>query len=96
MRVRVQLNTVLTAGIFLLRTEAYNFIKKETLAQVFSCGFCEIFKNFFLIEHLQRLLCPFLFFLIGIHSVQSFNSHYEALSYKKKKHKKTKAYMKSI
>ena len=26
---------------------AYNFIKKETLAQVFSCEFCEIFKNIF-------------------------------------------------
>ena len=24
---------------------AFNFIKKETLAQVFSCEFCEIFKN---------------------------------------------------
>ena len=27
--------------------EACNFIKKETLAQVFSCGFCEISKNTF-------------------------------------------------
>ena len=26
---------------------AFNFIKKETLAQVFSCEFCEIFKNTF-------------------------------------------------
>ena len=25
--------------------EAYNFIKKETLTQVFSYEFCEIFKN---------------------------------------------------
>ena len=34
-----------------VRTEATvracNFIKKETLAQVFSCDFCEIFKNTF-------------------------------------------------
>ena len=30
----------------------YNFIKKETLAQVFSCEFCEISKNTFLTEHL--------------------------------------------
>ena len=29
-----------------------NFIKKETLAQVLSCEFCEIFKNIFLTEHL--------------------------------------------
>ena len=26
---------------------ACNFIKKETLAQMFSCEFCEIFKNTF-------------------------------------------------
>ena len=28
------------------------FIKKETLAQVFSCEFCEISKNTFFTEHL--------------------------------------------
>ena len=28
-------------------TEACNFIKKETLAQVFSCEFYEIFKSVF-------------------------------------------------
>ena len=33
------------------RPEARNFIKKETLAQVFSCAFCEISKNIFFIEH---------------------------------------------
>ena len=27
------------------RPEACNFIKKETLVQVFSCEFCEIYKN---------------------------------------------------
>ena len=31
---------------------ACNFIKKETLAQVFSCEFCEISKNTFFTEHL--------------------------------------------
>ena len=29
------------------------FIKKETRAQVFSCEFCEIFKNTFFTEHLR-------------------------------------------
>ena len=29
------------------RPEACNFIKKEALAQVFSCEFCEIYKNTF-------------------------------------------------
>ena len=32
--------------------KACNFIKKETLAQVFSCQFCEISKNIFFTEHL--------------------------------------------
>ena len=35
-----------------LQAEACNFIKKETLAQVSACGFCEISKNTFLTEHL--------------------------------------------
>ena len=30
-----------------LRPKACNFIKKETLAQVFCCEFCEISKNTF-------------------------------------------------
>ena len=30
-----------------------NFIKKKTLAQVFSCEFCETSKNTFFTEHLQ-------------------------------------------
>ena len=32
--------------------EACNFIEKETLAQVFSCEFCEISKNIFFTDHL--------------------------------------------
>ena len=35
-----------------LQAEACNFIKKETLAQMFSCDFCEISKNTFFTEHL--------------------------------------------
>ena len=35
-----------------LQAEACNFIKKETLAQVFSCEFCKISKNIFFTEHL--------------------------------------------
>ena len=35
-----------------LKRPAYNFIKKETLAQVFSCEFCEISKNTFFTEHI--------------------------------------------
>ena len=46
-----------------LRSQVCNFIKKETLAQEFSCAFCEIFKNIFFTEHLWvtgRLLLYFL------------------------------------
>ena len=32
--------------------QACNFIKKETLAQMFSCEFCGISKNTFFSEHL--------------------------------------------
>ena len=38
------------------RPGACNFIIKETLAQVFSCLFCEISKNTFFTEHLWWLL----------------------------------------
>ena len=31
-------------------------VKKETLAQVFSCKFCEVFKSTFFIEYLWWLL----------------------------------------
>ena len=36
-----------------LMPKAYNFIKKETLAQVLSYEFCEISQNTFLTEHLR-------------------------------------------
>ena len=38
------------------RAYACNFIKKETVAQLFSCEFCETFKSIFLTEHLWWLL----------------------------------------
>ena len=34
----------------------FNFIKKETLVQVLSCDFCQIFKNTFFTEHPLWLL----------------------------------------
>ena len=33
--------------------------KKETLAQVFSCGFCEIFKITFFTEYLWTIVSVF-------------------------------------
>ena len=41
---------------FLIKLLLINFIKKESLAQVFSCEFCEISKNNFFTEQLRRLL----------------------------------------
>ena len=35
--------------------QACNFIKKETLTQVFSCEFCKISKNTFFTEHLWTI-----------------------------------------
>ena len=50
-----------------LKLQVCNFIKKETLAQVFSCEFCEISNNAFSTEHLRtttsqisREICIFL------------------------------------
>ena len=45
--------------------EACNFIKKDTLAQVFSCELCEISKNTFFTEHPP--LGDFLSSLLGIY-----------------------------
>ena len=36
-----------------VRPEACNSIKKETLAQVFSCEFCEIFKITFFLKNIS-------------------------------------------
>ena len=39
--------------VFFLLKEACDFIKKQTLTQVFSCEFCKNFKNIVFTEHLQ-------------------------------------------
>ena len=45
-----------------MQVEACNFFKKGTLAQLFSCEFCEISKSTFFIEHLQETAFVMLFF----------------------------------
>ena len=48
-----QENTLVGVSFLIkLQVSACNFIKKETVAQVFSCEIYEIFKNTFLTEHL--------------------------------------------
>ena len=44
---KIQNYSWISSRIFMFFPEACNFIKKETLAQVFSCEFCEITKNTF-------------------------------------------------
>ena len=44
------------AGDLSCKPQACNLFKKETLAQVFSCKFWEIFKSTFFIDHLPWLL----------------------------------------
>ena len=36
---------------FLIKVQAWNFIKEGSLAQVFSCEFCKISKNIYFTEH---------------------------------------------
>ena len=45
---------------FLIKLQLIHFIKKETLAQVFSCESCEIFKNTIFKEHLWTTASSFL------------------------------------
>ena len=45
-----------TFNNFNCRPQASNFIKKETLAQVFSRKFWEIFKNTYFTEHLWTIV----------------------------------------
>ena len=42
-----------------LHVQAFNFITKETLAQLFSCEFYEISKNTFFTEHLWATASDF-------------------------------------
>ena len=48
-----------------------NFIKKETLAQVFSCEFCEISKNTFFTDTSGRLILKTLLKFTGKHLCNS-------------------------
>ena len=47
------------------RSEACSFIKKETLAQVFSCEFCEMSKSTFFIERIWWWLLLFKSFVFS-------------------------------
>ena len=53
-----------STGVFsnltkILDDTACNVIKRETLAQVFFCEFCEVFKNTIFTEHLLKTASEF-------------------------------------
>ena len=55
------------ARVSFLKPPACNFIRKETLSQVFSCEFCEISKSDLFAEHHRTTTSGFpqiIFFLI--------------------------------
>ena len=54
----IKLNRAHLGGLSFFKFQACNFIKNETLAQMFSCEFCEISKNIFLQNTSGRLLLP--------------------------------------
>ena len=55
--------------------EACNFIKKETLAQMFSCGFCEISKNTFCSQNTSGgCFCQYM--IVGCRQADLFFSWY--------------------
>ena len=45
-------------SLFLNKVVGLNFIKKETLAQLFSCEFCEISQNTFFYRTPSVAVCP--------------------------------------
>ena len=57
-------------------TKACNFIKKETLAQVFSCEFCETSKNIFFTEHLWATASVFSLVLFIFSQLIHSQSHF--------------------
>ena len=56
-----QENTCVRVSV-LMKLQACNFIKKEALAQVFPCEFCEISKNTFFTEHLWEVASDYLIY----------------------------------
>ena len=53
-----QENTCAIVSFLIKLPQACNLVKKETLTQVFSCEFCEIFKNTFFTEQLRTIAFP--------------------------------------
>ena len=68
-KIQKQLSEVFYKNIVLknfVRFTWKNFIKKETLAQVFSCEFCGISKNIFCAKHLWANLLEIVTLLLSV------------------------------
>ena len=68
-KIQKQLSEVFYKNIVLknfVRFTWKNFIKKETLAQVFSCKFCGISKNIFFTKHLWANLLEIVTLLLSV------------------------------
>ena len=60
---------------FFNKVAGCNFIKKKTLAQVLSCGFCEMFKNTFFTQHIRTTaseIHPIIFLLLPKQTLDNF------------------------
>ena len=76
-----------------LQAETCNVIKKETLAQVFSCEFCEIFRNILINKLMNKLPCVAIVFSLDLEHVllavvklpeiyPSMRNHYQCINNK--------------
>ena len=61
-----------------LRPQACNFIKKQTLVQVFSCEFCEISRNNFL-KRTSLVAALNIFFLFGFYFMATLLRNFNCL-----------------
>ena len=61
------------------RPEVCNFIKKEALAQVFSCEFCEIYKNTFYYRYYRTHLVTASGVLINFAILEPFSNNVAGL-----------------
>ena len=66
----------LCQSLFFNKVAACHFIKKETLAQVFSCEFWEISKNIFFTEHVCLDDC---FFILNKNSVRLWAKEWQVI-----------------
>ena len=68
---------------FLIKSqaEACNFIKKQTLAQVFSCEFCKISKNTFYYRTPFVAASAFIKHMFNVEYFQNHTHHYEKKNY---------------